>query len=411
MLAILSAPGSRGDVNPMLAIGTQLRKHGYKVVISLAEPYMPLATTAGLIAERLVSNEEFDQLLSVPSVWKPVRGARAILKHLAGDILQRHLEIIERYHANRSTILVSHPLDVASRIFREANSGTPLVDVHLAPAILRTYEAPPRMSPWFWEPRRPAWLLRFGYRVLDHTIIDPAISSPINSARRKLGLTSIRRVLDQWWLSPDKILAMYPAWFAPATKQFQPRLVHCGFPLDKFPKRDSASVAQKNGAIVFTAGTGHRHCRVFFEKAAAACESLSQQGLLLSSTNESFPDSLPDCVETGGYIPFANLLPQAKLLVHHGGIGTTAACLASATPQLILPNAFDQFDNASRIERLSVGKWLRRENELTLEISAILDNASFQANAAKVAKRVSCDAVDVAVKEICETALEFGVTR
>lgn len=395
----------------MLAIGTQLRSRGCKVVISLAEPYMPLASAAGLIAEPLVSNEEFDQLLSASSVWKPVRGARAILKHLSGDILHRHLAIIERYHANRSTILVSHPLDVASRIFREANPDTPLVDVHLAPAILRTYDAPPRMSPWFWEPRRPAWLLRFAYRILDHTMIDPSISGPINTARRKLGLSSVNRVLDRWWLSPDKILAMYPEWFAHATKQFRPRLVHCGFPLDAFPDLESANVARRNGPVVFTAGTAHRHCQRFFEKAAAACEQLSQDGLLLSSTNESFPESLPDCVQTGGYIPFAEVLPNAKLLVHHGGIGTTAAALASATPQLIVPNAFDQFDNASRIERLCVGKWLRREKDLTSELSAILNDGSFLVNAAELSTRVSLGAVSVAVNEIYETAHAFGVTK
>jgi rhamnosyltransferase subunit B len=50
------------------------------------------------------------------------------------------------------------------------------------------------------------------------------------------------------------------------------------------------------------------------------------------------------------------LLPQVAALVHHGGIGTTAAALAAGIPQLIAPFAFDQFDNAARTVRLGVGQ-------------------------------------------------------
>jgi len=43
------------------------------------------------------------------------------------------------------------------------------------------------------------------------------------------------------------------------------------------------------------------------------------------------------------------------VLVHHGGIGTTAEALRSGTPQLIAPFAWDQFDNGARIASLGVG--------------------------------------------------------
>lgn len=45
-------------------------------------------------------------------------------------------------------------------------------------------------------------------------------------------------------------------------------------------------------------------------------------------------------------------------LVHHGGIGTTAQALAAGIPQLVMPLAHDQFDNAARVKRLGVGDWL-----------------------------------------------------
>jgi rhamnosyltransferase subunit B len=45
--------------------------------------------------------------------------------------------------------------------------------------------------------------------------------------------------------------------------------------------------------------------------------------------------------------------------VHHGGIGTAAQGLAAGVPQLVMPLAHDQPDNADRLKRLGVGRELR----------------------------------------------------
>jgi UDP:flavonoid glycosyltransferase YjiC (YdhE family) len=53
------------------------------------------------------------------------------------------------------------------------------------------------------------------------------------------------------------------------------------------------------------------------------------------------------------------LFPHCAAVVHHGGVGTVAKALATGTPQLILPRAFDQMDNAARVKRLGAGDWLK----------------------------------------------------
>lgn len=53
-------------------------------------------------------------------------------------------------------------------------------------------------------------------------------------------------------------------------------------------------------------------------------------------------------------MPFASLLPRVAAVVHHGGIGTTADAFRAGTPQLIVPFAYDQFDNGLRAKRLGV---------------------------------------------------------
>jgi rhamnosyltransferase subunit B len=66
------------------------------------------------------------------------------------------------------------------------------------------------------------------------------------------------------------------------------------------------------------------------------------------------------------------LLPQALLVVHHGGIGTIAQSLRAGIPQLVRPLAFDQVDNARRIARLKAGAFLSAEQRDDVELSASL---------------------------------------
>lgn len=397
-LAILSAPGSRGDVNPMIAIGAMLRQRGYDVIISLAQPYATVAEAAGLNVCPVIDRGRFDHLLSNPSVWKPIRGARAIVREVIGDFLPLHDEVIRANHMPGETILVSHPLDLASRIFRETDPTTPLVDVHLSPVVLRTFDAPPRMTPWWFEFSRPAWMLRVAYWLVDTVAVDPIIVGKVNRLRSHYSLPPIRRVIDQWWLSPDRILAMYPDWFAPATKSFAPRLVHCGFPL--FDADDSTFAAPTDRPIVFTAGTAHRHCRDFFASAVDACTALDYPGLLVSSHPQNLPSSLPPHVRTAGYVPFSSLLPHCAAIVHHGGIGTTSQSLAAGIPQLVRPMAFDQFDNATRVDRLGCGQWLRSNRRLTEVLGHILTDESMHSRCKEVAVRLHRRAAEVAADEI-----------
>ncbi len=373
MRAILSAPGSRGDVNPMIAIGRHLRRLGYEVVISLAEPYAELAEASGLIAEPVISREKFSEAIGNAAVWNPIRGPLQIFHVMVRGFLEGHEQVIARHHLPGETVLVAHPLDVVSRVHRDADPSTPLVSVHLQPMLLRTAHDPPRLSPWWFEFSRPAWAIRTGYAVIDHAIIDPLLRGPINRLRRKYGLDPVRRVMDRWWLSPDGVMVLYPEWYAPATLGFHERLVHCGFPLDDVSREEFDRPPDQ--PIVFTSGTAHRHCRRFFEQAVDACRRLGRPGLLLSAYDENFPeaDQFPTGVRTSSYVPLGQLLPHCAAIVHHGGIGTTSQALAAGIPQVIRPLAFDQFDNAARVERLRCGRWLRRPSRFTEVLADALD--------------------------------------
>jgi len=77
---------------------------------------------------------------------------------------------------------------------------------------------------------------------------------------------------------------------------------------------------------------------------------------LAGSLADRYP--LPPHALHAAYAPFSRVLPRAAAVVHHGGIGTCAQGLAAGIPQLLMPMAFDQPDNAMRLRRLGVGDWV-----------------------------------------------------
>jgi rhamnosyltransferase subunit B len=95
-----------------------------------------------------------------------------------------------------------------------------------------------------------------------------------------------------------------------------------------------------------------------FGAAIEACRLLGERGILLTKFGQQLSAPLPPFVHHCDYAPFRKLLPCCSAVVHHGGVGTTAQALAAGIPQLILPMAWDQPDNAMRVKRLGVGHWL-----------------------------------------------------
>ena len=398
-LAILSAPGSRGDLNPLLSIGVELRRRGFDVAISLVESYAAIARDAGLDPYPLVSRQEFEDVLADPAIWKIVPGILKVLRGVASQFTERHFELVRRLYRPRRTVLISHPLDFASRILRDLEPDLPLVDVHLAPMLLRTKQQPPVLTPWNFSPGRLGATFDLTYWLADKLVVDPILGSTINRIRKRCGLGPVRRVMHRWCLSPDLILAMYPEWFAPATDGFLPQLRHVGFPLDD-ASTEHLDVPH-DSPIVFTGGTANRHAKDLFRRAAEACDSLRIGGILLTTHQVSVPMSLPPTVRHMGYVPLGKLLPHCRAIVHHGGIGTTSQALRAGIPQLVRPMAFDQFDNAARVQRLGVGRVLRKDAEMVSLLESMLGDET-ATTAREVAQRFGMKSAAVSAADAVE---------
>jgi MGT family glycosyltransferase len=80
-------------------------------------------------------------------------------------------------------------------------------------------------------------------------------------------------------------------------------------------------------------------------------------------------DVVPDNVIAREWVPQAQLLPHASVVVHHGGSGTTLGALAAGVPQLVLPQGADQFTNATALTEAGAALRLLPEELTTTAVA------------------------------------------
>jgi rhamnosyltransferase subunit B len=113
------------------------------------------------------------------------------------------------------------------------------------------------------------------------------------------------------------------------------------------------------------------------------------------------------------FLPFGTLLPRCAALVHHGGVGSTAEALRAGIPQLIVPLAFDQFDNAARVESLGVGMSLPSRRltaaRLAKKLQQLLSSSSIQVQARQISRRLHpVPSLQTVIEAISELASKTG---
>ena len=362
---VLLTFGSSGDLNPFLALGTELQRRGRRVTLISNTRYAADAERHGFAFDGIGSIDEFDEFVNNPDAWHPSRGAKLVF----GAVSRYASESYEKLqkHVGDATTIVAGTLGMAGRVMHDA-SGSRLVTVHLSPTCFRSHVQPPRLPGvpylgWLPEKIRPA-VLRHFWNGADRYVLDKHLSG-VNDLRESVGLERVEGLMGDHLHAPMRTLAMWPDWFSPAPADYpeQARLV--GFPL--YDERQSAPMPPEVEAflqagappIVFTPGSAMAHGKRFFKAAVAACEKLNARGLLVSKYTAHLPSDLPPGVKAVSYAPFTELLPRCRAIAHHGGIGTISQALAAGLPQLIMPMAHDQPDNASRLRTLRVAESLK----------------------------------------------------
>lgn len=417
MRILVITVGSSGDVHPFVAVALALRDRGHVVRFATNPHFAPLLERLGLPLLPIGTVEHLKQSTSHPGLWKPVRGLRVITSWALRAIPDVY-RLVEEEAARGDTVVVSHPLAFGARVAHDA-LGVPLVTLHVAPAALWSIEAPP--VPPTGTGSIEGWP-RVAKRVclgLADKLVDLKLAPELNKFRASVGLAAVRSVGSRWWHSPQRVVGLFPDWYAEPQPDWPPRTALTGFPLydeqgvSEVPSDLKAFLAEAaaadNPPVAFAPGSLNRQANRFFAAAADACRRLGRRGILLTRFPEQLPGHLPSGVVHAEYAPFSALLPRVAALVHHGGIGTCAQALAAGRPQLVMPMGFDQPDNAARLARLRVASALPPKRFTGAGVARALDTLlgsdGVAGRAAEIARRF--DGIDP-VSQTCDLIEECG---
>ena len=327
MHAILATIGTDGDVFPYLGLGAKLLAHGHRVTLATHEPFRARAEAHGFAFRSFVSDEETQSFLNHPDTWHPLKGP-AFLGALGSEIDRPPVRGSRRVGEG-----LGRTLDrIARRPRRPSRSGknvTP-VGVHRPSTVDDSQHVRPAT-----HARRP-YAAALGARPLGRLYwrgVDAVgamlMGGSLQRACADLGLPPVPRIF-QWWLSPQRILGLFPEWYGNPQADWPPHLRMTGFPLyDGNPHGGLSPEVQtfcQEGTppVAFTFGTGMMHGTRLFQAAIDACLLIVIRGLLLTKYERQLPSSLPPFVRRIEFEPFRKLFPHCAAVVHHGGIGTTA---------------------------------------------------------------------------------------
>jgi rhamnosyltransferase subunit B len=362
---LLVTLGSSGDVLPYIGLGRALSARGHDVTLLANSHFQQVIRECGLQFVELGTEADYQKITLDPSLWSPITGARLLASGLILSNMRRTFEIIESRNIPGQTVIAGPFTAFGARIAQE-RLGIPLVTVCLQPSALRSTRMPPVIKPLPLSQHFPAAWNKLCFSLADRAFFDRLVRGHTNALRTELGLSAVRGSFTDWSLSPARTIGLFPDWFAPEAFDWPKPVRLCEFPLydasDQTPLSPEASEFLDAGAapLVFTPGSAMRHASEFFAAAVEACRLLGARGVLVSPFRDHLPADLPPCILAHGWFPFSRLFPRTAAVVHHGGIGTTSLALKAAVPQLIMPMAFDQHDNARRLERLGVARSLSR---------------------------------------------------
>jgi len=228
--------------------------------------------------------------------------------------------------------------------------------------------------------------------------MDRILCPQLNQFRTELSLNPVHHVYSRWSFSPQKIIGLFPEWFAHPAVDWPAQTQLTGFIHDDandhqpLPEKLSHFLQANEPPLVLTYGTATTQAKQFFKIFIEAARKLKLPVLILTQHPQQLPPLQAEREIQVDYIPLPKIFPLAAALIHHGGIGTLSQALAAGLPQLIVPLAYDQFDNAFRLSQIVAGLSLTTKNysinQAVNKIEELLRSDEIKSNCLRYAQRI-----------------------
>ncbi|MFY9919727.1 MAG: glycosyltransferase [Mycobacterium sp.] len=337
MRVLLSTIGSRGDVQPLVALALHLREAGHHASVCAPPGFDELVTEHGLTFFPIGHDLRL--------------GPRKVPGGAAGTAAA-HFATLRAAAADCDAIVGCAAMQIAARSIAEKRQIPYFYATYAPVALPSPHHSPPPVH----GPPRPQGVDNRTMWDLDAQWWNDTWREGLNSQRAAIGLqpvTDVRRhvITDRPLLAADPILAPWPS---PSELE----VVQTGAWMTSDDRRlsDELEAFLDAGEPPLLLGFGSiRRPRTSGSALLAAARALGRRAIILRgwsglAASEVSPDWL-----SVGETNLTALLPLVAAFVHHGGSGTTTQAMRAATPQVIVPHEYDQPYYAERVATLGIG--------------------------------------------------------
>ncbi len=397
MKVILAPEGSRGDVQPMIALGQGLVERGHDVLLAGPETFRALAGAHGVPFAAAGPDIEPIIRQSAGNVWH-------LTRYLLREAIPTHFDTLPGL-CDGADLVVGAGAQFVARSVAQRHE-IPYAYVAYVPIVIPSAYHPPA---FVHTQRWPHWMNRLLWSVFA-AVSAKVFAKVMTAGRARLGLPPIDDLVAHLYDIPA-IAALEPE-LAPLPPDV-PANVHVTGPLPlasheplaaevlRFLEDGPPPVLVGFGSMV--SGRPREIVRLFADAAQeVGCRLLVQVGW--TGLREA-DIQLPDGCKLIGAAPHRALLPRVRAVVHHGGSGTTTSVAAAGVPQCILPHLLDQYYWAHRVRTLGLGPpavsvhRVHRKRRVASLLADLIETPSYATRARDLAARLGhSDGIDLTVE-------------
>ena len=401
MRVLLSTIGSRGDVQPLVALASQLKTLGQEVRLCVPPDFREWIEGLGMAVTPIGPEVRKFQAARPPSQAAPPTPEH--MRQLMDATVATQFETIGAAAEGCDVIVAATAIQIATRSVAELRR-IPYVFAAYSPAVLPSpHHAPPVLTTRGETVGSPAADTRELW-AQDAARFNSTFGDALNSHRAARGLEPVSDVrshifTDHPWLAADPTLAPWPD--ASGLEVFQ---TGAWILEDDRPLSPELQRFLDNGEPPVYFGFGSMHApQSIGEAMIQSARALGRRAIVSRGWADlSVVDNERDCLAIGE-VNVQTLFTRVAAVVHHGGAGTTTAAARSAAPQVVVPQMYDQFHCAQRIETLGIGSahppGAMTTDSLTSSLSRVLQ-PDIAARARAIAADVRLDGALLAARRV-----------
>lgn len=418
MRIVLSNIGTLGDINPLIAIALEMKRRGHVPVMALPAVYESRIKPLGLEFRAIRPDIDPENTALVAMVYDVKKGTETGLREFLFPVLRQTYDdlLAAATKPERADLLLLGELNYAGPLVAQV-TGIPWASYVLAPLSFFSAFDPPVLPPYPRMARADKVVPGMG-KVINRLarFVSRKWPQPIYDLRQELGLPKGANPLFDAKHSPNLVLALFSSVLGVAQKDWPANTLITGFCFydadagnAALPPSLEQFLAAGEPPVVFTLGSAAvLAAGNFYEVSARAAMRMGVRAVLLIGTDERNRPrtALPDSICAAEYAPYSALFSRASMVVHQGGVGTTAQCLRAGKPMLIMPYSHDQPDNARRMRRLKVSRTIQKASytpaRVARTLTAMLAEPRFAQKSASVEQtlaredgvKTACDALE-----------------